>query len=149
MERLTAIVGQATQPDLARRLHEIAHAGGVEYLVLTEADSHSRRLRRATDRGTDCAVVLPRSARLSDGAVLLLEETRAIVVRLAEERWLDLVARDQAAALELGYFAGNMHWPVQFMGERLRIGLHGDVEDYLARLHHLLADGRIRRIDHG
>jgi urease accessory protein len=85
---------------------------------------------------------------LSNGAVLLLEHDRAIVVRLKEEAWLSLVPRDGAAALELGYFAGNMHWPVRFEGTTLRIALHGPVQGYLERLDHLMRDGRVRRADH-
>lgn len=44
-----------------------------------------------------------------------LDENRAIVVRLSEERWLRLVPRDSDAALEAGYFfVGNLHWRVRF-----------------------------------
>ena len=50
------------------------------------------------------------------------------------------------AALELGYFAGNMHWKVAFDGERLRIAVQGPVESYLERLAHLLRDGRVSRV---
>ena len=71
-------------------------------------------------------------------------DDRAIVVRLKEEEWLALEPRDAAAALELGYFAGNMHWPVRFDGTSLRIALHGPVQSYLDRLEHLIADGRVR-----
>ena len=91
--------------------------------------------------------MLPRTERLSNGAVLLLESDRAVVVRLREAEWLALQPRDAAAALELGYFAGNMHWPVRFDGAALKIALHGPAEGYLERLDHLLKDGRIRRSD--
>jgi urease accessory protein len=101
-----------------------------------------------TDRGTDCAIILARSSHLSDGAVLLLEDDRAIVVRAAEQRWLDLVPRDSAAALELGYFAGNMHWAVRFEGAMLRIAQQGPAEDYLARLAHFLESGCVRQAGH-
>jgi urease accessory protein len=148
MLRLESIVGLATDAAFAERLHHLEHDGKVEYIHLSADDTARRRLHVATDRGTDCAIVLPRSDRLANGAVLLLERDRAIVVRLQEEAWLSLVPRDGAAALELGYFAGNMHWPVRFEGTALRIALHGPVEGYLDRLDHLLKDGRIRRADH-
>jgi len=146
MQRLKGIVGSASDPELAQRLHDLEHGGQVEYIQLPGLDMHRHRLHVRTDRGTDCAIILARSDRLSDGAILLLEEGRAIVVRAAEEKWLDLVPRDSAAALELGYFAGNMHWPVRFNGEILRIALHGPEKDYLARIAHLLDGGRIRRV---
>ena len=148
MLRLESIVGLATDAALAARLHRLEHEGKVEYILLAGEDTARRRLHVATDRGTDCAILLPRSDRLANGAVLLLEHDRAVVVRMKEEAWLDLVPRDAAAAIELGYFAGNMHWPVRFGGSTLRIALHGPVQSYLDRLEHLLKDGRIRRAGH-
>jgi urease accessory protein len=148
MLRLESIVGLATDATLAERLHHLEHDGKVEYILLSGEDTARRRRHVATDRGTDCAILLPRSDRLVNGAVLLLELDRAIVVRLKEEAWLGLVPRDTAAAIELGYFAGNMHWPVRFEGTTLRIALQGPVQGYLERLDHLLKDGRIRHADH-
>lgn len=132
---------------MAARLHDLEHAGRVEYLILAGEDIRRHRLHAITDRGTECAIVLPRSDHLTNGAVLYLEAERAIVVRLREEQWLSLLPRDAAAALELGYFAGNMHWPVRFVGSQLRIALQGPEQGYLDRLAHLLADGRVRRAD--
>lgn len=149
MLRLDSILGFATDPAIAARLHDLDHDGKVEHIVLAGEDTARRRLHVTTDRGTECAVTLPRSERLANGAVLLLESDRAIVVRLKEEEWLALQPRDAAAALELGYFAGNMHWPVRFDGTTLRIALHGPVQSYLDRLEHLLRDGRVRRADNG
>lgn len=148
MLRLDSILGHATDAALAERLHHLEHDGKVEYILLAGENTARRRLHVATDRGTDCAIMLPRSERLSNGAVLLLESDRAVVVRLKEAEWLALQPRDAAAALELGYFAGNMHWPVRFDGAALKIALHGPVEGYLERLDHLLKDGRIRRSGH-
>ena len=79
--------------------------------------------------------------------MLLLEEARAIVVRALPERWITLEPPDVAAALELGYFAGNMHWRVRFDGSRLRIGVEEDESFYLERLGPLLAAWRINRLD--
>lgn len=148
MLRLDSIVGTAADAALAERLHHLEHDGKVEYIVLAGEDTARRRLHVTTDRGTECAIVLARADRLSNGAVLLLETERAIVVRLKEAEWLALQPRDAAAALELGYFAGNMHWPVCFDGAALKVALHGPVQSYLDRLDHLLKDGRIRRLDH-
>jgi urease accessory protein len=98
-----------------------------------------------TDKGTECAIAIPRTQRLANGAVLLLEADRAVVVRMQETQWLTVAPRDAAAALELGYFAGNMHWKVEFDGTLLRIALQGPVESYLERLAHFIADGRVSR----
>ena len=146
MVKLETILGLATEPEIADALHHVEHHGRVEYLTLSEADTQRHRLRVLTDRGTECAVALPRHQHLSNGAVLLLEKDRAVVVRMQETPWLVLQPRDAEAALELGYFAGNMHWKVAFDGERLRIAVQGPVESYLERLAHLLRDGRVSRV---
>ncbi|MCQ4327114.1 urease accessory protein UreE [Stutzerimonas stutzeri] len=142
---LDRIVGQASDPRIAERLHTLEHAGQVETLSLSVADIQRRRLRLLSDRGTDCAIRLERHQQLSNGAVLVLEGERAIVVQTEASRYLELFARDAAAALELGYFAGNMHWKVRFAGERLQVLLAGAEADYLERLAPLLADGRVER----
>jgi urease accessory protein len=149
MLMLNAIVGLATDDELAERLHDLGHAGAVETIRLERQDMQRRRLRAETDRGTACAIALPRDVRLEDGAVLLIDEARAIVVRAADERWLRLEPRDTAAALELGYHAGNMHWRVHFEAGVLAIALEGPEQTYLDRLEAFLGDGRARVAGHG
>lgn len=143
MLNLNRIVGRASDADVAPRLHDLEHAGAVEYVILGQEDARRHRLRATTDKGTECAIALPRNQHLSNGAVLLLTDARAIVVRTRSEDWLVLSPAGIAAALEVGYFAGNMHWRVGFEGERLRIALEGPRQDYLDRLHHLLSAGRV------
>ena len=140
--RVSEILGFASDAAFAGRLHDLGHAGGVEYLKLAGEDIHRRRLRARTDKGTDCLIALPREQCLGDGAVLLLGDDRAVVVRLADEKWLEISPRDGAAALELGYFAGNLHWRVRFEGDCLRVVLEGPETDYIDRLKPFLDDGR-------
>ena len=146
MLRLESILGAATDPTIAERLHRLEHHGKVEYLALSREDTQRHRMRASTDAGTECAVVLDRTQQLFNGAVLLLNEERAVVVRMRETEWLTLAPRDTAAALELGYFAGNMHWAVRFEGAWLRIALQGPPERYLERVQPFIIDGRARQI---
>ena len=146
MLKFENIVGSATDSRIADRLHDLGHAGRVEYLTLSQEDTHRHRLRATTDAGTECAVVLSRDEHLYNGAVLLLTGYRAVVVRMRDTEWLTLAPRDAAAALELGYFAGNMHWTVRFEGAWLRVALQGPLDRYLERIEPFLADGRARRI---
>jgi urease accessory protein len=146
MLKLTSITGAATDARIAELLHELEHAGRVEYLTLSQEDTHRHRLRVTTDAGTECAIVLDRASRLFNGAVLMCDDERAIVVKMRETEWLTLAPRDTPAALEIGYFAGNMHWAVRFEEARLRVVLQGPVESYLERIEPFLADGRVRRI---
>jgi len=146
MLRLTKVLGSVTDADMSERLHLSRHAGQVETIRLQRSDAQRHRLRTVTDRGTDVAIVLDRHESLSDGAVLYLTEDRAIVVRMAEEAWLSFVPSDAAAALELGYAAGNLHWRVRFSDGALQVACEGPEETYLDRLRPLLSSGRIRKV---
>jgi urease accessory protein len=141
--RLTGVIGNAAEPVLAAQLHALEHQGRVERVTLRPEDTARRRLRVVTDRGSECAIILSRSDRLSHGAVLLLEPERAVVVRVDAAAWLRLEPRDRAAAIELGYLAGNLHWKVRFEGEALWVRLDGDPAFYRARLSPLLQSQRI------
>jgi urease accessory protein len=146
MLRLTQILGSVADTDLSERLHLLRHAGHVETILLQRSDAQRHRLRTVTDRGTDVAIVLDRHASLSDGAVLYLTEERAIVVRMAEEAWFSFIPIDAAAALELGYAAGNLHWRVRFADGILQVAHEGPEDQYLDRLRPLLSSGRIRKV---
>ena len=147
--RFEKIIGSASAPRLRTLLHRLEHAGRVEFLVLGPDDMLRHRLRVTTDQGSECAIALAREDKLYDGAVLLLEDERAVMVRAAETRWLAIEPADISAAIELGYCSGNMHWRVAFAGSALRIALNGPKEDYLARLAPLLTAGRIKEVGGG
>ncbi len=138
---LTEILGAASDPDMHEALHRLEHGDAVDSLEIEPADLARRRIRMTSAKGRDCALALPRSAKLFNGAVLALESDWALVVRVSEERWLRLKPRDAAAALELGYHAGNLHWRVRFAEGDLLVALEGPEEDYLARLEIQLAAG--------
>ncbi len=143
MITITAIVGSATDPSLAERLHHLEHEDKVETLIIGEEDTARRRLRGTTDKGTEIAIALEREAELADGAVLVLDDARAIILRTAAPRWLRITPRDADAALEAGYCAGNHHWKVRFEPGALIIATQGPPQPYVDRLAHLIAAGRI------
>jgi urease accessory protein len=144
---VTNIVADVREAPVGERIHALEHDHRLETLFLDHEEMGRRRLRSNTDHGTECCIALPREQRLFDGAVLLLEDTRAVVVRQASDTWLSLRAADTASALELGYFAGNMHWRVRFSGPVLHIASEGGLEDMLARLQPLLDSGTISLAD--
>jgi len=146
MLKLLEVVGPVTDPVIADQVHQLEHQGRVEYITLSEEDTQRRRLRVMTNAGTECALLLERSVRLYDGAVLLLTEELAVVVRTQEPNWLRIQPRDTAAALEVGYFSGNMHWTVRFAGDVIEIAMQGEAASYLERLDPFLLDGRAKRV---
>ncbi len=143
---INRIAGYASDAAISQRLHALSHTGSIEYVMITTEDTLRRRLRVRSDSGTECLVALPRDQQLFDGAVLLLGNDRAIVVRMVEERWLSLLPADMSSAVELGYFAGNLHWRVRFDGPVLRIALEGPEKDYLVRLKPFLQSHRAKQI---
>lgn len=143
MRMIQQILGSRLDTGLAERLHHLEHHGAVDILKVDGADIARRRLRAVTVRGEEIALALPRDQTLFDGAVLLLEEDRAIVVRVGAERWLRLEPASPADALELGYHAGNLHWRVRFVDGALLVALEAPVESYLVRLGALVEEGRV------
>lgn len=140
---LDGVVGWTTDEAVAGRLHELRHRHAVEYVHLDPHDLDRRRLRVTSDAGTEYAVALPRDAVLADGAVLLLDDDRAVVVRAGAPQTLSLRAVDTAAALRLGFLAGHLHWKVDQHGDTLVVRLEAPAEDYTARITDLLAGGRV------
>lgn len=137
----TAILGTASDPALHDRLHHLAHAHGVDHLRLSRADLQRRRLLGRTEAGREVAIALPRDTQLFDGAVLEIGPQSALVVRVEAEDWLRIRARDGAAALRLGYQAGNLHWRVRFDGLDILVAVETSTQSYLDRLAHMFVSG--------
>jgi urease accessory protein len=143
---LNTIVGWVTEDTVADQLHDLGHGQAVEYVHLDAHDLDRTRLRVTSDAGTDYAVILPRGSALADGAVLLLEPDRAVVVRAGAPRTLTLRAVDLAAALRLGFLAGHLHWKVTQHDDVLVVHLDGPESDYLARIAELTDCGRVELV---
>ena len=110
--RIEGIIGDATTRRCMTRCIDWSMPRRVEYVTLGPDDMLRRRLRVTTDRGSECAIALSRQEKLFDGAVLLLDRDRAVIVRAHRNRLARLEPLDTAAAIELGYCSGNMHWRV-------------------------------------
>ena len=144
--KFTAIIGLTSDPEYAETLHHLAHVGKVEYLTISGGDLVRKRLRATTDKGTECAIALPRQVALEHGAILELTETRAIVVELQELPWLCFEASDQAAALRLGFLAGHHHWRVRFEDTKMFVALDGPPAGYTDRLTEELERGSVQLV---
>ena len=140
---LDHIIGSVSDSTFADELHKLQHENRVEYLEVGQRDIRRRRFRAKTDRGSDCAVVLDRTQRLSNGDLLLLELGRAIIVRVGDEQWLRIVPHTAEAALRIGYHCGNLHWRVRFCGKDLLVLVEGRRTDYMARLEKFISDDEI------
>ncbi|MGH9805773.1 MAG: urease accessory protein UreE [Terriglobia bacterium] len=137
------VLGSRLEPAFSEQIHQLEHQDAVDLLTVATTDVSRRRLRATTSKGMDIAIALPRDQQLFDGAVLLLDPQRAIVVRVSEQLWLRLQPRAMADAVELGFHAGNLHWRVRFEGESLLVALEAPMSDYLTRLGTLVSDRRV------
>lgn len=143
MHLVTSILGSVDDPQFHDAVHRLEHAGQLEWLILPRADLARRRLRAATDKGSEIAIALPRDVSLFDRALLIQQSDLAVVVRVEAEQWLRLRPRDQATALALGYHAGNLHWRVRFDGDLLLVALERPYDSYIERLADFMDDGSV------
>ena len=125
MLRLAGVIGHRDDPAMAGHLHELGHGDRIEYLILPPGESERRRLRWATDKGTDCAISLARDERLA---------------------WR-VRPRDPEAALLLGWHAGHLHWRVRFDGRDLVVLLDGPEADYRDRIATLIDAGAVSIVE--
>src|ERR1700736_4125266 len=143
MLRIDNVLGSRLETALSEEIHRLEHRGAVDVVNIPVADLDRRRLLATTRAGEELAIALPQHQKLFDGAILLIDAERAIVVRAATERWMRLEPRSIGDAIELGYHAGNLHWRVRFQGEALFVALEGRPEDYTARLGEMIAARRV------
>ncbi len=144
MIRVDSVVGDCADPQLSDKLHRLEHSGAVAMVTIAPDDLDRRRLRVRTEHGDDVAITLPRDQKLFDGAVILLEDDRALVVRSGPQRWLRLSPHDIRGAIELGYHCGNLHWRVRFDGTDVVVAMNNPVDTYLARIEPMIAVGRVK-----
>jgi urease accessory protein len=143
MLRVEKIVGDTSNPATFDLIHDLEHHGVVETITLSTDDLNRHRLMARTNQGNDVAIAIPRDSKLSDGAVLYLDDSRAVIVRAAQQKWLRLSPKSASDAVELGYSAGNLHWRVRFEGADLLVAQTGPAEAYLSRIPELISSGRV------
>ena len=134
MLRLHGILGGEKDPQYRDQLHRLEHHDGIELLFVPPSEAGRKRFRLSTDRGTDCAISIDRDQELTDGAVLFIDPTRAIVARFGAQAVWRLRPANSAAALKLGWNAGNLRWRVRFEDDCIVILLDGPRADYRARI---------------
>lgn len=143
MLRLHGIIGHEADAAFQVRLHDLEHHDSIELLFVPPDEAGRKRFRLVTDRGTDCAVSLDRDEQLMNGALLYIDSKTAIIARFGQQSVWRLRPADPAAALKLGWNAGNLHWRVRFEGDCLVVLLDGSLSDYRARLEHLFDGGEV------
>src|SRR3978361_394404 len=139
MLRIDHVLGSRLESAFSEEIHRLEHRGAGDGVNIPVAGRSRRRLLATTRAGEELAIALPRHQKLFDGAVLLMDTQRAIVVRAATERWMRLEPLSIGDAVELGYQAGSLHWRVRFEGEALFVALEGRPEDYISLLGEMIS----------
>lgn len=137
------VLGDRADPEMAQRLHRLEHRGQVDIVCLRAEELGRRRFRAVSEGGREVGIALGRADRLFDGAVLLLDDGHALLLRVEVERWLRLLPKTTQDAIQLGYHAGNLHWRVRFDGDALLVALERPLEEYIERVGGLVAEGRV------
>jgi urease accessory protein len=143
MLRIDHIIGSRLEPAYSEKLHRLELRNAVDELRLSPDHLDRQELTATTRGGQDVVIALPRHERLFDGAVLLLDDDGAVVVRAAGQRWLRLQPRSISDAIELGYRVGNLGWRVRFEGDVLFVAMQGRAENYVVRLGELVWSRRV------
>ena len=81
MLRVGHIIGSRLEPAFSGKLHRLELRNAVDELRLSADHLDRQELTATTRGGQDVAIALPRHERLFDGAVLLLDDNSAVVVR--------------------------------------------------------------------
>jgi len=137
------VLGSRLEPAFSEKIARLKHQSAVDEVELSSAELEQYQFLATTRGGQELAIALPRHQRLFDGAVLLLDDSRAVVVRAAGQRWLRLEPRSISDAIELGYHVGNLGWRVRFEGEVLLVAIEGRAENYVVRLGELFWSRRV------
>ena len=90
-------------------------------VVLDFDGRHRRRLMMTGQAGLAFLLDLPRATALRDGDGLILQDGRAVRVKAAPERLIEIRAPNLAGLVRIAWHLGNRHLPTQLMGDRLRI----------------------------
>jgi len=110
-------------------------SGSCESITLTRFETPRTRMRRESDKGTKITILLPSGTRLKDGDVLLLDDSRMIVVKVQAEDTGTIRIRDGLdrlhsieVAMRVGHALGNLHRPLIAEGDRVYFPIQAESE---------------------
>ena len=143
METFHEIVGHHSDEAVHDRLHELEHEGRLVRLVVPTKELGRRRFKAVGSDGVEYGVALPRDQELRDGSVLLIDDSRAVVIEAAEGETLVLRPTSLEGGIQLGWHAGHLHWRVRMEGDTMTVLLDAPREEYLVRIAAWLDSGAI------
>ncbi|MFQ5941200.1 MAG: urease accessory protein UreE [Nitrososphaerales archaeon] len=120
MIAIASVVGNIrSEKKLNDVYRKLDHENKVERLLLSRMEAERSRIRRSTDAATDIAINLKHGLMLKHGDVLLLEDSKMIIVEYEVEDVLGVKIKDElstdqkiATGIKLGHVFGNLHRPI-------------------------------------
>lgn len=115
---------------LHQRVDASRAAGQCLEVELAPDDQKKARIHVTARCGTAVGIVKPRGTSLAPGDVLVTEQQQLVVIQFAAQELMVLTVSDQEpgqglALLQLGHTLGNLHYPIQVMGDRVYIPVTG------------------------
>lgn len=150
MEVITEILGNTNNEEWHVRLFHGEQAYDVENVFLDQWTAQKSRFLAKGDKGNEYPIALRRGARVTDGDIIAVDDTRktAVVLRLAlnDVLVIDLSKLNTKTpeeiiriSVELGHAIGNQHWPAVIKGTRVYVPMTVDKKVMLSVLdtHHI------------
>jgi urease accessory protein len=105
----------------ATRIHSHIHGSPADVVVLDHDARHRRRMAMTGQNGLAFLLDLAEAEVIRDGAALILEDGREVLVEAAAEPLAELTPSDPAHAIRLAWHLGNRHLPTMFDGGAILI----------------------------
>ncbi|MEO1774895.1 MAG: urease accessory protein UreE [Pseudomonadota bacterium] len=109
-------------------------------VTLEREARYRRRGVLTTEAGETLLLDLPEATELEHGALLMLEDGRAVEVRAAPEPLLEIRAEDARHLARLAWHIGNRHLPAEVQADRLLIQRDHVIAEMVRRLGGMVAE---------
>jgi len=100
-------------------------------------------MRKRSNKGTDIIITLNDGLKLKHNDVLLLNDTKMVLVNREAENVaiLDIKRNDIGLAISIGHTLGNLHRPIKVEGNRIIFPIQSDSEiEMVCKLLHAATD---------
>ena len=100
-------------------------------------------MRKRSNKGTDIIITLNDGLKLKHNDVLLLNDTKMVLVNRESENVaiLDIKRNDIGLAISIGHALGNLHRPIKVEGNRIIFPIQSDSEiEMVCKLLHAATD---------
>jgi len=136
MISINSVVGNIHNDyDLAQKYNQMTAKQLSEIIRISRSEAQRVRMRKTSDKGSDVAIILPQSAHIKHGDVLLLNNDRIIIVEIQPEKVAVISVENNMAsehlfemAVKVGHTIGNLHRPIKLEGNKIILPIQADSE---------------------